>query len=243
MLSMTALTPNSLGTATLASIGAPAVGTQSAAAMVDRQDPPSSEEGIRTSVQRAFGQISLFQLPSGLSADYPSGWTGTNAWNGYFLTLSSYADSASAAAGPTTSGPTAGVVGSPTLYYWNGTGYSSVSGVSFNSAGSVTPASIAMGPTRLGTGGSRRWYCVYVTPGAIRWGGALAASTATPRTSATGLMGSPMSGSVQYTVVTHNSDPNVCTGSGGTENVDLTVTFDLGTALARSRYRPAPAGG
>jgi hypothetical protein len=243
MLSMTALTPNSLGTATLASIGAPAVGTQSAAAMVDRQDPPSSEEGIRTSVQRAFGQISLFQLPSGLSADYPSGWTGTNAWNGYFLTLSSYADSASAAAGPTTSGPTAGVVGSPTLYYWNGTGYSTISGGSFNSAGSVTPASIAMGPSRLGTGGSRRWYCVYVTPGAVRWGGALAASTATPRVSATGLMGSPMTGSVQYTVVTHNSDPSFCTGSGGTENVDLTVAFDLGTALARSKYRPAPTGG
>jgi hypothetical protein len=43
--------------------------------------------------------------------------------------------------------------------------------------------------------------------------------------------------------VTHNSDPSFCTGSGGTENVDLTVAFDMGTALARSRYRPAPTGG
>jgi hypothetical protein len=246
ILSMTALTPNSLGTATIATVGAPGVGTQSVAAMIDRQDPPSSEEGMRSSVQRAYGQVSLFQLPSELSVDFPSGWTGTSAYNGYLITLQNYSDSASAAAGPTTNAPTAGVAGSPTptLWYWSGTQYNSISGSTFNTAGSVTPATITMGPTRLGTGGSRRFYCVYVIPAAVRWGGALAASTASPRTSATGLMGSPLTGSVRYTVATHASDPGVCPGtSSGTLNVDLTVTFDLGSALARSRYRAAPTGG
>jgi type II secretory pathway pseudopilin PulG len=248
LLSMTALTPNALGTATIATVGAPAVGTQSVAAMVDRQDPPSSEEGIRSSVQRSFGKVQLFQPPSGLSAGFPSNWTsGSSDYTGYVLTLQNYSDSASAAAGPTTNAPTAGVVGTPTLHYWNGTGYSSISGDAFNTAGTVTPATVTAGPVRIGSGGTRRWYCAYIIPTAVRWGGALAASTSTPRTSSTGLMGSPLTGSVRYAVATHNSDPTTCPvtpgASGGSLNVDLTVAFDLGSALARSRYRPAPTGG
>jgi hypothetical protein len=244
ILSLTSLTPHNLGTATLATVGAPASGTQSVAAMINREDPPSAEEGIRTSVSRAFGKVQLFALPSGLSSGFPANWTsGSSDFTGYVLTLQNYADSASAAAGPTTNAPTSGVVGTPTLHYWNGTGYSSVSGAAFNTAGSRTVATAAAGPVRMGSGADRRWYCAYVQAGTIRWGGALAASTATPRTSATGLIGSPLTATVRYRVSTHNSDPGACTGTGGTANVDLTVTVDLGSLLARSRYRPAPTGG
>jgi hypothetical protein len=194
--------------------------------------------------------VNLFQLPSGISASFPSGWSGSNPYNGYFLTLQNYSDSASAAAGVTTNAPTAAVASSgpnPTIWYWNGSGYSSISGSTLNSAGSITPAAVAAGPRQLGTGPNRRWYCAHIIPGAITRGGALAASTSTPRTSATGLMGSPITGSVQYALATYNNDPGTCPAtpgaSGGTLNVNLTVSLDFGSLTARTKYRPAPSGG
>ena len=101
LLTMNGFIP-ALGTATVAQIQAAA---SPSTAFINRVaygtsslcTPISTVDGcLESSATRNFGTINIGGLPSGMSA--PAGWSGA-AWNGYFLSLVGYSDTASAAAG------------------------------------------------------------------------------------------------------------------------------------------------
>jgi prepilin-type N-terminal cleavage/methylation domain-containing protein len=235
VLNMTALTQN-LGTATLAQIAPPSGTVPAASAFIDRKAPPDSEDALRATAGRTFGTVSLFALPSNLNA--PSGWTG------YLITITNYSDEASAAAGSTTLAPTAGASGG-TISYWNGSGYASITGAALNSGGAIAASTVYAGPQVFGTGASRRYICTVVAPSLARLG-ASTSSVGTPRTTAKATMGSPLTGTVQYDVISYATNPGSCSSPGlaiPTSLVDLTISIDLGSANVATTYKPAPTGG
>ncbi|HEY3023295.1 MAG TPA: type II secretion system protein [Actinomycetota bacterium] len=246
VLGMTALTQN-LGTATLAQIAPPSGAVPAASAFIDRKAPPDSEDALRATAARTFGTINLFALPSNLTS---AGGGVPAGWNGYMITITNYSDQASSAAGATTLAPTAGA-SAGTISYWNGLGYSSITGAALNTAGLVQangqPAlqPVYAGPQVFGTGASRRYICTVVAPSLAR-DGASTSSVGTPRTTAKASMGSPITGTVQYDVISYATNPGSCSSPGvaiPTSLVDLTISIDLGSANATTTYKPAPTGG
>ena len=142
--------------------------------------PTNNSDGcVEEQASRTLGTLNVGGLPSQITA--PTGWPGSNPWNGYYLSVVGYQDSATAAAGtnvvsptttpqvpaPTVSGP------SGTVYCWNGSnGYNSASAgsttpvtcgdfntsqtvnghiVSLGISGTVSAATITRNPTSAGT--------------------------------------------------------------------------------------------
>jgi type II secretory pathway pseudopilin PulG len=237
VLDLTALTfgTQNPGTATLAQIAPPSGTVPAASAFIDRKAPPDSEDALRATVARTFGTISLFALPSNVNA--PSGWTG------YLITITNYSDQASSAAGATTLAPTAGASGG-TISYWNGSGYSPITGSALNSGGPIAASTVYAGPQVFGTGASRRYICTVVAPSLTRLG-ASTSSVGTPMTTAKATMGSPLTGTVEYDVISYATNPGSCSLplSIPTRLVDLTISIDLGRANVTTTYKPAPTGG
>jgi hypothetical protein len=241
---LTALTQN-LGTAKLAQIAPPSGTVPAASAFIDRKAPPDSEDGLRATAGRTFGTISLFQLPSNVTR--PSGWP----VDGYLITITNYNDQASSAAGATTVAPTAGASGG-TISYWNGSGYSSITGSALNTAGPVQASGqpvlqpVYAGPQVFGNGLSRRYICTVVDPSLAR-DGASTSSVGTPRTTAKATMGSPLTGTVEYDVISYSTNPTDCSSPSPlalpTSLLDLTISIDLGSANVTTTYKPAPTGG
>jgi type II secretory pathway pseudopilin PulG len=235
VLDLTALT-QPLGIATLAEIAPPSGTVPAVSAFIDRKASPDSEDGMRATAGRTFGTISLFALPSGLTSSFPAGW------NGYMITVSSYSDQASSAAGATTLTPTA-VASGGTISYWNGSGYSSITGPALNSGGAIAASTVYAGPQQF-TGQNKRYICTVVVPSLAR-DGASTSSIGTPRTTAKASMGSPLTGTVQYDVISYSTNPVSCSSplSSPTSLVDLTITIDLGSAQVTTTYKSAPTGG
>jgi hypothetical protein len=238
-LDLTALTfgTQNLGTATLAQIAPPSGTVPAASVFIDRKAPPDSEDALRATAARTFGTISLFQLPSNVTR--PSGWP----VDGYLITITNYNDQASSAAGATTVAPTAGASGG-TISYWNGSGYASITGAALNSGGAIAASTVYAGPQVFGSGASRRYVCTVVAPSLARLG-ASTSSAGTPRTTAKATMGSPLTGTVQYDVISYATNPGSCSLplSIPTSLVDLTISIDLGSANVATTYKPAPTGG
>ncbi len=238
-LNLTALTP-SLGTANMAQLGVPAGSTPAASAFIDRK--ASAQDSLSAVAARRFGTIELLGTPSALTSGLPSGWTTST----YLIRVTSYADQVSSEAGASTLAPNAGVTGSPTITYWNGSGFSSVSGATLNAAGSITVGNLTAGPQQFGTGASRRWVCVYMIPaGSFTRDGANTLALGTPVVSSKASMGSPLKGSVRYVVDVLATNPGAtCPATPSlVPVVDLTMNVDLGTVQVKTTYKPAPTGG
>lgn len=232
----------SLGTATLASVGA------QPSSYLDRTfdgqfESPSgsycagtSGDGcVHAGAQRSLGTVTLGGLPSQFLTDgaAPSGW-GTGSANA-LITLSSYSDQAwsESGAGITTSDVSASVpitgAATPTLKYWNGTGYTSLP---VNWGGS--PPTITI-PTVTATDNAVPGGAVTVsmsatlqlgstsTAASIPTGGCTSTCTASAKVS------SPITGTITYTVT-----------QGATVIADLQLDINLGSSAATSSYEEAP---
>ncbi|MEA2580594.1 MAG: hypothetical protein QOE83_1486 [Actinomycetota bacterium] len=193
--------------------------------------PTSTSDGcLEESVSRTFGTINIGGLPTGMTA--PSGWSGASAWNGYFLSIVGYQDTASAAAGINAPLPTA-TVAAGTVYYWNGSGYSNLSATSASlSAGTFTP-SFTSSQTVAG-------HTVVVNM-SLQSSSTTAATTSTSATPAT-------SGSVTRTDVTASVIPPRTTvlytlSVDGVTKVNLSILVNLKSMDVRGSYAAAPAQG
>jgi hypothetical protein len=169
-------------------------------------------------------------LPSGMGP--PSQWNGGNPWNGYYLSLVGYQDSATAAAGtgaplPTATAPTG------TLYYYDLT-VGDYASLALNSS-SMTGLSKTMTHT-----GSISGTDVTVTM-AIDGASTTAASTSTSANPST-------SGSVTRNAVTAQVVPPVITlnyriTTPTATLVHMVITLNLGTLGLAGNYAAAPAQG
>ncbi len=203
--------------------------------------PASGADGcLEQSAVRRLGTINLGGLPSGIAA--PANWGGTNAWNGYLVSIVGYADQvaapvgrqvlASSSSGSAVPAPSASVTGG-TVYYWNGSGYSSLSATS----GGLVAALEASSVTATGTvGGKTVTVTISVVPGSVA-----AATTATAST-----VGG--AGNLSRTEASAQATPprlalRYQVQINGATEVDLTITVNLRTMEARGIYAPAPLEG
>jgi type II secretory pathway pseudopilin PulG len=189
--------------------------------------PGSSDDGcVRSSTSRTLGTINLGGLPSGFTG--PAGWSGTDAWNGYLVSVVGYTDSATASAGTQSPLPTASQSG--TIYYWNGTGYSSLSVTDAGVSGLASSVSVTQD-----LGGR----LVTVEIATVGSGCAPGSTSVTPT--------SP-SGNDTRTEATASSTPPTLQLSyriseGAAVYADLTITVNLGTLEASGIYQQAPVEG
>ena len=235
-------TTPALGTVTLAQVQAPASSTLAPIrAFANRVanvapsgagcTPGTGTDGcVAVSASRTLGTINVGTLPPGMGT--PAHWSGSSAWNGYYLSLVGYEDSATAAAGagapvPTVTGPAG------TLYYYDAAtndyaslalNSSSITGLSktFTTTGSISGTSVTVTMT-------------------IDGASTTASSSSTSATPST-------SGSVTRTDVTAQVVPPVITVDyritvPGATLVDTVVTLNLGTLGLAGRYAAAPAQG
>lgn len=224
-------TVSGIGSFTLARVAAPASPSTTVA---NRQlypstsgcTPASRADGcVAMTASRTIGTLNFGSVPAGFEPR--TGWTGANPWNGYFLSIVNYTDTASASLG--TSSPLASAgFSSGSLYYWNGSGYTgpiSLTDAGLNGlnvsqqfkSGSVT-ATISTDPTQMAKGSTS----AVTTPSG--------SDTAT-RTDATAQVVPPVV-AIRYVISTTQ-----------TTYVDMTIVVKLGTLEARGNYAPAPAQG
>ena len=235
-------TTPALGTVTLAQAQAPASSTLAPIrAFVNRVanvapsgagcTPGAGTDGcVAASASRTMGTINVGALPSGMGT--PAHWSGSDPWNGYYLSIVGYADSATAAAGtgapvPTVTGPAG------TLYYYDAT-TSDYATLALNSS-SITGLSKTYTTT-----GSISGTNVTVTM-SIDGASTTASSTSTSANPST-------SGSVTRNEVTAQVVPPVITvdyriTSPGATLVDTIITLNLGTLGVAGNYAAAPAQG
>ena len=218
-----------LGATALASIAAPSVPTT---VFTDRELVSGEDGNIENSASRTLGTVSIGGLPEFLPE--PDGW------NGAFLQLSDYADTASTAAGTTAVAPTTSIAG--TISYWTGGGYSTVdlgdspeyslSGLELLHQAEVTDANSVV----------RQVQVRIATVDAIRMGslpGTSVSSTGCDLTAHAGCVtevrakvGSPIIGSLTYEIWVD-----------GAQTVDLRIDVSFGSLASKSIYGPAPEAG
>jgi type II secretory pathway pseudopilin PulG len=197
--------------------------------------PLNNADGcVESRTSRTVGTVNVGGLPSGVTA--PVGWSGANAWNGYYFSIVGYQDSATTAVGTnlttgTCSGtgcipaPTAGVTAG-NVYCWNGVnGYNTVAA---SSGSAVTCAPLTF--TQLVSG-----RLVSVTVQALDT--AAATITKTPTTPATIQTDAnaqlvPPTATIQYSI-----------DVDGINKVRLTINVNLNTLEARGVYSTAPTTG
>ena len=187
--------------------------------------PTSTADGcVGLSVSRTQGTINIGGLPSAFAAG--TGWTGAAAYNGYFLSVVGYTDSLTAAVGTNASAPAAAQSG--TIYYYNGTGYTSLSATS----SSLNALNQSYSTTQTISGTAYTLTISTVTTGMAAGSTSLspascASSTCTDVTSRV----TPPAVSVTYSL------------SGGGTSASFTVNVLLGTLEANGSYAAAPASG
>ncbi|HET7236440.1 MAG TPA: hypothetical protein VFK59_08405 [Actinomycetota bacterium] len=232
------------GAITLAQVAAPA---QASTTFVHRNafpsttgcSPTSTSDGCTVSTaSRSVGTVNVGGLPAGFTP--PEGWAGENAWNGYLLSIVGYADTVSASAG--THAPLPTVSQSGTIYYWNGTGYTSVS-VTDAALGAMTSCDDAVvtgGPCSeveltQDFGGRLLTVILSTVPGCCAPG-------------STSITPAEPSGEATRTDAAAGSVPPTLQMSyelwdGATLIADLTISVNLGTLEARGTYAAAPVEG
>ena len=206
-----------LGTATLASLGAPAANPNKS--FVNRQPQSGQDGSVELTATRRFGTIGIGGLPGGVSA--PAGWTG------YLVNIAGYQDSATAQAGSTTTLAPATTM-SGTVSFWNGSGYTSFApdSGSLNNRSSSVSLTSSIGPNTVIT-------TLSMKPGsqaALR-GTNSTNPSGTTRTDANSSV-TPFTATVTYRVTVN-----------GATVVDLEIALNLGTMLTRGVYGQPPAAG
>lgn len=235
-------TTPALGTVTLAQVQAPASSTLAPIrAFANRVTnpapsgagctPAAATDGcVALSASRTLGTINVGALPSGIGS--PPTWSGSSAWNGYYLSIVGYQDSATAAAGtgapvPTVTGPAG------TLYYYD--------------AATADYATIALNSSSI-TGLTK----TYTTTGTISGTSVtvtMAIDGVNTTASSTSTSANPStSGSVTRNDVTAQVVPPVITVHyqitvPGATLVDTVITLNLGTIGLSGTYATAPAQG
>ena len=213
-LTHTVRIPEDGGTATLFRVD---TNSTPSVAYARRQEPVAGTDGlVRARVERVVPEVRLGGLPDRASA--PAGWAG------YWARLVNYTATIQSEAGVNSAAPTIALTG--TLEYWNGTGYTSVA---------VTPGGTVVAPAAVnvpitgpdfGSGGASLSGTLEVKPSTI------SESVGTPNTTrsdAEAIAGAPMFAEMRYTIE-----------RGANTVVDLTVLVNLGRAVARTSYQPAP---
>jgi hypothetical protein len=162
----------------------------------------------------------------------PAGWAGSNAWNGYLLTIVGYADAVASSVGTDASGPSGSQSG--TIYYWNGAGYSSLS-VTDEAVGdldvSVTPVSLTED-----IGG----HILTVNVAAVL-DGSNAGSTSLTSVASADDATTLEEATAQSVAPTLQISYELL--EGATTLADLTITVNLGTLEVNGSYAQAPVEG
>jgi hypothetical protein len=190
--------------------------------------PTTTGDGcVHAGGQRSIGTATLAGLPSGLLGAAPAGW-GSGA-NNYLVQLSGYSDSVAAESGVGTSGslPSASQTGTPTLRWWNGSGYTTT-----NVTWGANPPTLSIPPVSIATTFNGQAVTVTITNSLVAGGTAKSTSGSAPcQTSckATAQVNSPISGHILYTVT-----------AGGQTVASLDIAVNFGTLLAQTNYRAAP---
>ncbi len=189
----------------------------------------NSDGCIEEQATRNLGTVSVGGLPSGLTA--PAGWSSSN---GYF-SISSYQDSAKAAAGtnvvpptttpqvlaPTVTGPTG------TVSCWNGSnGYNTVT----NPATALTCGTLTLTQTLSGHNIQVLISATSVSPASITRSPTAPSATITSVTAQV----TPPSATLDYKIFIDDFTTPV---------VDLTITVNLGVLDVEGSYAVAPAKG
>lgn len=190
--------------------------------------PSATSDGcVALTANRFVGTVNVGGLPSGLTA--PMGWTGANPYHGYFLSLVGYQDSLTGAAGKDiTSLPTGSMSG--TVFYYNGSGYSSISVLDpalngFSSSytttqsvdGKTVEVTFSTDTTGMSTGSTSLSPTVMPSP---------------PTLTDVDAQTTPPNITVRYTIKVNSVTVT-----------DLTVVVKLGALETRGIYAPAPVEG
>lgn len=205
--------------------------------------PVSGADGcLEQSAVRRFGTVSVGGLPT--SVPGPANWSGSDAWNGYLVSIVGYADQVAApvgrqvlgssATGSAVPAPSASVTAG-TVYYWNpATGsYASLSATSDGLVAALEASTVTATATVNGK-------TVTVTISVVA-GSVTKATTGTSTTvGGTGdlsrteasAQATPPRLSVRYQVWVN-----------GSQRADLTIAVNLKTMEARGVYAPAPLSG
>jgi len=236
VLSLAGVDP-ALGSATVARIAAAANSPNKT--FVDRVQNPStslcapvanSEGCLEETATRVLGTLNVGALPSAISA--PAGWSGGNAWNGYYFSIIGYQGSVSAAVG--TNGPSpaplppapSATVNSGTVYCWNGNdGYNQA----FATSSSVSSLCSPLTSNQMISGHTVtvRISASTTNPASVTTTSTTPSGTTT-RTDATAQV-VPPTATILYTITVD-----------GQSLVSLTITLNLNTLEARGAYAAAP---
>ena len=199
-----------VGTAALVSVG-----TQASPSTIYGRRFVSGAGGtglVRETVTRRLPTVSLGGLPSGVAA--PSGWAG------HWARITGYQATATAEAGAGTATPAVTFSGG-TVQVWNGSGYTSVP---VNAAGvdelTIAPVSVTSGAVTVDVSGS-----LSIGPVALEE----AIVSGSERSLGSATAESPLSGTISYEVTV-----------SGVSQASLVMKVDLGAAVARTAYEPAP---
>jgi type II secretory pathway pseudopilin PulG len=205
-----------LGTATLASMDAPA---QSNRSFVDREAVAGGDGRVELTATRSFGTIGIGGLPSGMSA--PGGWTG------YLVNVAGYQDTATSQAGSTTASGPATTVGG-TVSFWNGSGYTTYAAdnSSLNNLSSSVIQTAAFGGNTVTTTISVK-------------SGSQTTARGVNDTNPSGSLRTDVDSSVTPFTATVLYRVTV----DGITTVDLAIDLNLGTMLSRGVYGQPPAAG
>lgn len=182
----------------------------------------TSGDGCATAAgARSLGAFDLAGLPVGFQPG--------SGWDGALVHVSAYSDTVGAEAGLGAARPSLGVVGTPTVRWWNGAGYTTTT-LTASTVGAhlAIPAATATDPVS--------GYHVTMTAD-IALGGVTTSdpsgcgSTVCTRASASAVAASPIIGSVDY----------VITDEDGNLVASFTVAADLGTNRVDCAYQAAPS--
>jgi hypothetical protein len=215
-----------IGTATLISLGVPAT---SSIAYSDRAPlpegtfcPSASADGCsRAALSRAWGRVTLGGLPVSLDPGVaPPGWLG------YLVSLDNAAGTASAEVGIGSLAPAASVSG--TVSVWNGVGYTPIA---------LLPAKVPLviAPVHVQEFVNAKLLTIDISA-SLSTGGTTISDPAAcivpcTRTTASGTVNSPLTGTITYVVV-----------YDGVTLASLTTSVDLGYVQAKGTYQASPSG-
>lgn len=216
-------------------------------------DTPSATSGdgcVHAGASRSFGLLELAGLPSGLLSAVTSGGLAPTGWalgsatcpvGNYLVALEGYSDSVSAESGIDAAAPATSSSGTPTLCYWNGSGYSAVSAV----LGATSPVlsvnngsysfSTALGTVSVAMTSNLSLGTATTMSSPSTWTANTASGCWQSPCTAAATVTSPIQGSFGITVSAANllGGPLVTIAS-------ITVQVNLGDLTASTSYQAAP---
>lgn len=219
----------SLGTMTAVRVTAPS--TTYSTALVHRDAVAGYAGLVSASASRALGTIQLGGFPTGMTA--PSGMSTTNTSDtNYCMRIVGYADTASALAGPRTSTDPSATVTAGTFYYLSGGSYQNKS-VTDLSLGTLT---VSCAPPAQTISGHTVTWKVTVAAGGISPAKTTETSTPTASDAQTRTEASATANGITVTMLYQ-------LWIDSEQEVDLTVTADLGDLIADGAYGAPPTAG